>query len=140
MYIRWTNFKCPHCGSTWSSRVVSAPRPGKEMRVCSSCGQQFKTHDVEWQHMTTKQKLGYLLNEWMVAWLLLYALIVFGSFKIGDAPRTLSDYREKAQVFLIVTGVMLGPFAVVKWLRIYLSKQRTHQLSANDLNQAGRVL
>jgi len=23
MYIRWTNFKCPFCGTTWSSRIVS---------------------------------------------------------------------------------------------------------------------
>jgi hypothetical protein len=56
MYIRWINFKCPFCSATWSSRIVSAPRPDKEFRTCSKCDREFKTHDIEWAHMARKQK------------------------------------------------------------------------------------
>lgn len=125
MYIRWTSFKCPHCGKTWDARVVSAPRPDKEVRLCSGCDQQFRTHDIEWQHMTAKQKAGYLFNEWMIAWLLFYAMIVAVSLGMLDRARTAADYLNGAVVFLIVTSVMLGPFALTKWLRIRRSKRRT---------------
>jgi hypothetical protein len=100
-----------------------APRPDKERRTCSSCNREFKTHDIEWAHMAKKQKIGYLLNEWMVAWLLFYAVIL--AFVVSGFWRdvTLSAYAEGAITILFVSAVMLGPFVVVKWLTIRRSKQ-----------------
>ena len=88
MYIRWTNFKCPFCDATWASRIVSAPRPDKEFRICSKCNREFETHDIEWAHMARKQKVGYVLNEWTVAWLFFYAMLVFAMVGIGSDHAT----------------------------------------------------
>ena len=126
MYIRWTNFKCPFCDATWASRIVSAPRPDKEFRICSKCNREFETHDIEWAHMARKQKVGYVLNEWTVAWLFFYAMLVFAMVGIGsDHATTLTDYLLEAAIILAVAGVMFGPILVVKWLTIRRSKQRT---------------
>jgi len=125
MYIRWTNFKCPFCGATWASRIVSAPRPDKESRTCSTCNREFKTHDIEWAHMARKQRIGYVLNEWTVAWLFLYAMLVFAMVGIGsDHATTLADYLVEAAIIVGVAGVMFGPILVVKWLTIRRSNQR----------------
>jgi hypothetical protein len=75
--------------------------------------------------MTTKQKAGYLFNEWMIAWFLFYAIVVAVVVGMLETPRTAADYLNNALVLLIVTGVMLGPFAIKKWLRIRHSKRRT---------------
>jgi len=138
MYIRWTNFKCPVCSATWSSRIVSAPRPDKEFRTCGKCHREFRTHDVEWAHMAKGQKIGYLLNEWMVGWLLLYALvIVVVAMFYGDAT-TLSDHLEEGLTFLAISVVMLGPFLVVKWLTVRRSKQRTTPIDQTASPGGGR--
>ena len=134
MYIRWTNFKCPFCKTTWSSRVVSAPRPDREILICGKCKRDFKTHDIEWAHMTRRQKIGYVLNEWMVGWLLFYVMVmivvvamVFG----GAAP--LGDYLLGSTTVLALSAVMLGPFVVAKWLTIRRSKRRTAACSHTNL-------
>jgi hypothetical protein len=125
MYIRWTNFKCPFCSATWACRIVSAPRPDKEFRTCSTCNREFKTHDIEWAHMARKQRIGYVLNEWTVAWLFLYAMVVFAMVGIGsDHATTLADYLVEAAIIVGVAGVMFGPILVVKWLTIRRSNQR----------------
>src|SRR5271169_4281310 len=112
MYIRWTNFKCPFCSATWSSRIVSAPRPDKELRTCGKCDREFRTHDIEWTHMAKGQKIGYLLNEWMVGWLLLYVLVIVVVAMFYQDATTLSDHLEEALTFLAISVVMLGPFLV----------------------------
>src|SRR6266545_4287902 len=103
MYIRWNNFKCPHCGKTWACRVVSAPRVGRELRTCSSCGMQFTSHDREWAHMTRGQKLGYLVSEWVVGWLLFYALL-FSSVLVSD---------NKMEAVFVLLGVGVVVFAPI---------------------------
>ena len=126
MYIRWTNFNCPFCSTTWTSRIVSAPRPDKEFRTCSKCNREFKTHDIEWAHMARRQKVGYVLNEWMAAWLFFYAMLVLVMVAIGsDHATTLTDYLVEAAIMLAVATVMFGPILAVKWLTIRRSKQRT---------------
>ena len=139
MYIRWTNFKCPFCSATWSSRIVSAPRPDKEFRTCSKCDREFKTHDIEWAHMARKQKAGYLLNEWMVGWLLLYVMVMVAvvAMASGDVVK-LSDYLVEALTILAVSAVMLGPFVVVKWLTIRRSIRRTLATDATGAHVVGR--
>lgn len=125
MYIRWTNFQCPSCNTTWASRIVSAPRPEQELRTCSKCGREFRTHDIEWLHMTAKQKVGYVLNEWMIAWLLFYAMVILVAQGIVlEDARTVADYLTSATILMVVTAIMLGPFALVKWLTIRRSKRR----------------
>jgi hypothetical protein len=128
MYIRWTNFTCPFCSTTWSSRIVTAPRPDQESRTCSSCSREFKTHDIEWAHMTRRQKFGYLLNEWMVGWLLFYAMVIVCVFTIVTDTTMLTE----AATILTVSATMLGPFVLVKWLTIRRSKQRTVATEGTD--------
>src|SRR4029077_19318756 len=126
MYIRWTNFKCPFCSATWTSRIVSAPRPDEEFRTCSKCNRKFRTHDIEWGHMARRQKIGYVLNEWMVPWLLFYAVVMFEVVGIVSVDATtLTDHLVEATIILAVSAVMLGPIVVVKWLTIRRSKRRT---------------
>ena len=126
MYIRWTNFRCPFCSATWSSRIVSAPRPDKEFRTCSKCDREFRTHDIEWTHMARRQKVGYVLNEWTVPWLLFYAVVMVFVVPIVLVDATkLTDYLAVALTILAASAVMLGPFVAVKWLTIWRSKQRT---------------
>jgi hypothetical protein len=86
--------------------------------------------------MAKKQRIGYLLNEWMVAWLLFYAVIL--AFVVSGFWRdvTLSAYAEGAITILFVSAVMLGPFVVVKWLTIRRSKQRTVAIKAAAISGA----
>ena len=131
MYIRWTNFTCPFCGAGWSSRIVTGPRPDRESRTCSNCNREFKTHDIEWVHMTKGQKVGYFLNEWMVALLLFYgmvALVLHVTF--SDRATTLSDYLVEATTILGVAVVMFGPTVLIKWLSVWRSRQRTLAIDA----------
>jgi hypothetical protein len=88
--------------------------------------------------MAKGQKIGYLLNEWMVGWLLLYALvIVVVAMFYGDAT-TLSDHLEEGLTFLAISVVMLGPFLVVKWLTVRRSKQRTTPIDQTASPGGGR--
>lgn len=137
MYIRWTSFKCPFCSATWDSRIVSAPRPDKESRTCSNCSREFRTHDIEWLHMTTKQKLGYVLNEWMIAWLLFYAMVVAIPIVGIATAKSVTDALDAAEFFVIGTAVMLGPFALVKWLTIRRSKRRTLENTLTSTHATG---
>jgi hypothetical protein len=128
MYIRiqWTNFNCPFCGTPWSRRIVTAPRPEKELRTCSNCNREFKTHDIEWAHMTKGQKVGYFLNEWTVAWLLFYAMVALTlHLMFSDRATMLSDRLVEATTILGVAVVMFGPTVLKKWLSMRRSKQRT---------------
>lgn len=141
MYIRWTNFKCPFCSATWSSRIVSAPRPDREFRTCGKCDREFRTHDIEWTHMAKGQKIGYLLNEWMVGWLLLYAMVIIVVAMFYQDATTLSDHLGEALTFLAISVVMLGPFLAVKWLTVRRSKQRTsamHQAASSGASSGSR--
>jgi sensor c-di-GMP phosphodiesterase-like protein len=137
MYIRWTSFKCPFCSTTWDSRIVSAPRPDKESRTCSSCSREFRTHDIEWLHMTTKQKLGYVLNEWMIAWLLFYAMVVAIPIVGIATAKSVTDALDAAEFFVVGTAIMLGPFALVKWLTIRRSKRRTLENALTSTHPTG---
>lgn len=75
--------------------------------------------------MTTKQKLGYVLNEWMIAWLLFYAMVIaIPTVGIATA-KSVTDALVDAGFFVIGAAIMLGPFALVKWLTIRRSKRRT---------------
>jgi hypothetical protein len=77
-------------------------------------------------HMARKQKIGYILNEWMLAWLLLYAMLTFAMIASGsDRATTLADYLVEASIILAVAIVMFGPILAVKWLTIRRSQHRT---------------
>jgi hypothetical protein len=83
-------------------------------------------HDIEWAHMARRQKIGYVLNEWIVAWLFFYAMLVFVMVAIGsDHATKLTNYLVEAAIILAVATVMFGPILTVKWLTIRRSKQRT---------------
>jgi hypothetical protein len=86
------------------------------------------------------QRIGYLLNEWMVGWLLLYVLVIgVVSMFYQDAP-TPSDRLAEALTFLAISTMMLGPFLVVKWVRVRRSKQRTRaadQIASSGASSAG---
>ena len=71
--------------------------------------------------MTRKQKLGYVLNEWIVGWLLFYVMVIVCVFTIVSDETALT----KVTTVLTVSAIMLGPFALVKWLTIRRSKLRT---------------
>lgn|ERR1035437_580569 len=117
LHIRWTNFKCPHCGTTWSSRIVSAPRVGIEVRTCSNCDREFSSHDREWAHMTREQKRGYLVSEWVIAWLLFYVLLFIMVPGSNDKLGTV--------LFLLGVGaVMFSPLAVARFVAIRKSNRR----------------
>ena len=76
--------------------------------------------------MARRQKVGYVLNEWMVAWLFFYAMLGLVMVAIGsDHATTLTDYLVEAAIMLAVATVMFGPILAVKWLTIRRSKQRT---------------
>jgi hypothetical protein len=77
--------------------------------------------------MTVKQKSGYLFSEWTIAWFLFYALVIAATVGMMETPKTATDYLNNSLILLIVTGVLLGPFAIQKWLRIYRSNQRTFE-------------
>src|SRR5882762_874121 len=81
MYLRWTSYSCPSCGTHTESRIVSSPRVGLEYRKCGKCGSTYQTPDKEWQHMTSGQRLGYFLSEWAVAWL---GIFILGGIILND--------------------------------------------------------
>jgi len=88
--------------------------------------------------MTSKQKVAYVLNEWMIAWLLFYAMVMFVALGIaGENARTATDYFTSATILMMVTAIMLGPFALVKWLTIRRSKRRTLESVLSSATTAG---
>src|SRR5262249_40935213 len=74
MYIRWVNYTCPACGKEWTSRVLTAPRVGREFRQCRRCHYKYRTPDKEWRNMTRGQRTEYLLSIWIVCWIVLFTL------------------------------------------------------------------
>jgi hypothetical protein len=117
MYLRWTNFKCPHCATSWASRVVSAPRVGIEVRTCNNCGREFFSHDREWAHMTRGQKRGYLVSEWVIAWLLFYGLLFI------MVPGS-DDKMGTVLILLGLGAVMFSPLVVARAVAIRKSNGR----------------
>ena len=89
--------------------------------------------------MARKQKVGYVLNEWTVAWLFFYAMLVFAMVGIGSDHATMTDYLGEAAIILAVAGVMFGPILVVKWLTIRRSKQRTLAADATAAHIPGAL-
>jgi hypothetical protein len=90
--------------------------------------------------MARKQRVGYVLNEWTVAWLFFYAMLVFAMVAIGsDHATTLTDYLVEAAIILAVATVMFGPILAVKWLTIRRSKQRTLATDATAAYVSGTL-
>jgi divalent metal cation (Fe/Co/Zn/Cd) transporter len=76
--------------------------------------------------MTKRQKVGFVVSEWVVALFLLYVMFALGiHFVLSDSARTLSDYLVEAAVILGVAVLLFGPIVLTKWLSIRRSKQRT---------------
>ncbi len=121
MYIRWTNFSCPNCGRVWARRIVSAPRVGRELHTCSKCGKEFRTHDLEWLHMTRSQRMSYLFSEWLVGWLIFYALF----FIIVPG----SDNELDVVLYLLGVGVvMFSPYVLARYISIRRSNNRVRSV------------
>jgi sensor c-di-GMP phosphodiesterase-like protein len=87
--------------------------------------------------MTTKQKLGYVLNEWMIAWLLFYAMVVAIPIVGIATAKSVTDALDAAEFFVVGTAIMLGPFALVKWLTIRRSKRRTLENALTSTHPTG---
>ena len=127
MYIRWTNYNCPHCGKTWRQRIITSPRLGPERRKCWNCEQLFVTPDSEWPRMSRKQRIAYVLNEQLFAWLFVFGLWVWTAFIVAE---TLSGRLEWIGIgFLVV----VAPLLLGKWLSISLSKRRVAKESSNAI-------
>jgi hypothetical protein len=87
--------------------------------------------------MTTTQKLGYVLNEWMIAWLLFYAMVVAIPIVGIATAKSVTDALDAAEFFVVGTAIMLGPFALVKWLTIRRSKRRTLENTHTSTHATG---
>jgi DNA-directed RNA polymerase subunit RPC12/RpoP len=60
IFLRWTSYKCPHCGKAfrwdfWPGNI----RLGEGKRICSQCGTQFDDGSREWEQLLTVKKLRY---------------------------------------------------------------------------------
>lgn len=141
MYLRWVNYKCPSCQKRTESRIVTTPRAGVEYKKCRSCGATYRTPDIEWQHMTTAQRVNYFLNEWAIAVLGISIVCAVGVFY---ADR--SDWKVPA-IIVGVGAACCAPFWLMKVLAVKRSIRRTSTLSAqqafgdiqavDNLSQAG---
>lgn len=118
MYIRWTTFRCPSCNAVTERRVVSAPRAAVEYKKCKSCGAAYRTPDIEWQHMTRGQRVGYFLNEWTVAVLIVVVFIAVIGYVSGN------DWTVPAVIVAIGVGLCV-PFWLWKSLSVRSSIART---------------
>jgi hypothetical protein len=72
--------------------------------------------------MRLGQRLGYLLNEWMVAWLLLYAVAAY--FWISSDTGSSQDTRTAVGWWCLVAVALFGPIFLKKWWLIRKSEQR----------------
>jgi hypothetical protein len=77
--------------------------------------------------MSRKQRIAYVLNEQLFAWLFVFGLWVWTAFIVAE---TLSGRLEWIGIgFLVV----VAPLLLGKWLSISLSKRRVAKESSNAI-------
>jgi len=116
MYVRWTSFSCPSCGTHYDSRIVTSARVGVEEKECKKCGFTYRTIDREWKNMTKWQRIGYFLSMWTVAWLIFFAACGLAAYD-EDHPWT--------RLYGLAVGILVfTPVWIVKIARVKQSLRR----------------
>jgi hypothetical protein len=108
--------------------MMTSPRVGKEIQVCKYCKKQFRTLDLEWAHMTRGQKLGYLINEWAIVWLLVYGLM--GMTMLMTAGQDKYHLGGALLALLFFGVIIFSPMGLRRWFAIRKSIAR---LKGNEL-------
>lgn len=76
--------------------------------------------------MTKKQKLGYMLSEWVIGLSFAYLIVIALIHTIySDDPPTLERYLTEAATILATGVMMFAPLMLQKWWMIRCSKDRT---------------
>jgi len=120
----WYN-KCPHCNKPYEFGfgMEGYCRLGFENVVCPNkkCGRIIRTHCDEWNHMSTKQKAGYIFSLSFVLYLIGSLLFCAFILSVDKPSKGFSENQVQAALWLIPVPVYLQ---IMKSIRIWRSKTR----------------
>ena len=66
-----------------------------------------------------------------------YAMVIAIPVVVIGHRKSVADALDAAEFFVVGTAIMLGPFALVKWLTIRCSKRRTFENTQTSTDATG---